>query len=53
MYATLANNSTSLLVGYSYFALAVVYTSSTLPIDFSLGNNGGLLDFSGYMGNGQ
>lgn len=39
------------MVGYSSFTPAAAHTILALPMDFSLGNSGGLLDFFGYMGN--
>jgi hypothetical protein len=38
------------MVGYPPSALVATYTNLAPPTDFLLGNNGGLLDFYGYIG---
>jgi hypothetical protein len=39
------------MVRYLFSTLIVAYISLAPPMDFLLGNSGGLLDFYGYMGN--
>ncbi len=39
------------MVRYSSSTPTIIHTILAPPMDFLLGNNGGLLDFSGYMGN--
>jgi hypothetical protein len=39
------------MVGYLFSTPVVAHTISVIPTNFPLGNNGGLLEFSSYMGN--